>query len=132
MIVKAILFGILVHEKRSLIFGPFWNHSAWTKCLMYVLDRTKFQEHFGVDQMSYGHFGQGQISANQVISQILTSQINNTITHRKFNRGLEAFKSQRTDQLRDLKDLWWTKVEYSGERQQMIISQYNKLVLWNI
>ena len=52
----------LVHGKRFLKFGP--NQIMWhgTNMLMDVLDRSKYEGCFGVEQMSYGHFGQDQVS----------------------------------------------------------------------
>lgn len=32
--------------ERTLIFGPVWNHSAWTKCVHGCLWQAKFQEPF--------------------------------------------------------------------------------------
>ena len=43
--------------------------SIFGLCQM-VLDRTKYQVPFGLDQMFYGRFGQDQTSANQTNNQI--------------------------------------------------------------
>lgn len=56
----------LVHGKSSLKFGP--NQITWhgMNMLMDVLDGTKYEGHFGV---SYGHFGQDQISCRVKLYQ---------------------------------------------------------------
>ena len=51
--------GLFSMDQR--FYGPC---VLWTKSLMGILDRTKYQGPLDMDQMSYGHFGQDQMSAN--------------------------------------------------------------------
>lgn len=57
----------VIHAKKFLIVAPVKNHFAWTR---------HAHEHFGsyqmtfcVIQVSYRHFGQAQMSANQKCTQ---------------------------------------------------------------
>ena len=56
----------------EVLTGPnIKDHLAWTKYAHGLFDRTKFQEHFGVDQMSQWTFGQDHMSINQQIMSML-------------------------------------------------------------
>ena len=52
--VKAFLGHLVLFKTSVSVSGP---------CQV-VLDRTKYQERFGVDKMSHGHFRQDQMSAS--------------------------------------------------------------------
>ena len=58
---------LLVHIKRTLIFGPVQNNLAWTKYI-HGCFRTKFQvpAFLAVHKMSYRCFEQHQMSAHHI------------------------------------------------------------------
>lgn len=53
------------------ISRAFWHgpNVLWTKCLMDVLNRTKYQRHFGQDQMSVNHLSYLGVRMNWNIVQ---------------------------------------------------------------
>lgn len=62
MSVRHLIHNTFAPCQRSLKFGPVQNvHGS---CQV-VLERTKYQKHFGVDQMPpHGHFQQDQMCAD--------------------------------------------------------------------
>lgn len=55
---------LLVNAKKSLKFDSIQNIHDHIWFMPNGFDRTKYQGPFGTDQMSYGCFGQDQMSAN--------------------------------------------------------------------